>query len=149
MYIKHYGRPFGPLGILNRWKPHVKFISLWPLVWDTRTTIKQLEWSEILSEGTFVISSIIVSLLSDKGASLTRRGMLYIMYLINFSWKRYYNTEIMLLQKWFHSTVLLTIKIFKVKRNDRRLASSHIKFAKKDVSISWSFFFSLFEAFSE
>ena len=56
----------GTLGIiLNRWKPHVKFISLWLVVWDTRTTIKQLERSEILSEGTFVIFS------------LTRRGMLY------------------------------------------------------------------------
>ena len=59
----------GTLGIiLNRWKPHVKFISLWLVVWDTRTTIKQLERSEILSEGTFVIFSVIVSLLSDKGA---------------------------------------------------------------------------------
>ena len=124
-------------------KPNVKFISLWLVVWDSRNTIKQLVWSEILSEGTFVISSIIVSLLSDKGASLTRRGMLYIMYLVFFSWKRYYNTEIMLLQKWFHSIVLLTIKKFKGQRNDRRLASSHIKFAKRMYQFL-DHFFSLF-----
>ena len=101
-----------------------------------RTTIKQLEWSEILSEGTFIIFSVIVSLLSDKGAfSNYLNKTRYVIYYVfnNFFVKTLlqYGNNAPSEMVSFYCVVLLTIKILKVKRNDRRLASSHIKVAKR------------------